>query len=551
MHAFFGFAQAKDFVIPDSLRGMGYEELFDRYLLNETDISRKTIYAKALLNKGIHEKNELQIAKGYHLLALVTNDERFKFDYLDQAILHSQNLQDTEYPIAVYLTKAVLNDQKLDFKEALRYYLEALNIAIQDNNLFYKYIILYDIGLEKMNIQEYGAAQSLFIECDQYYKGIELDPYNVDYYMWNLIGLVEVNTVLEQYEQAQNYLNEAHLTYQKYDLQDLKPYLDLCQGILLNKTKDFAASNTYLKRSLSLFEDYKDAQSQCISYYYMGVNHLRSKQDEKGIGYLVQFDSLFTLKPYLLHEERRAYDLLLDYFKSQNNVNQQLLYIQKAIKVDSFLYEHDKNLRQELNLKYDTPMLLAEKEKIIKQLHSKNHITKLYIYFFVGFLLFLSVWSYVKISKNRQFKIKYEELKQQLNTSKTEIAPPVFKQEKGISLEVFEVIKSRLELFEREKKYRQTELTLNSLSKEFNTNSTYLSKYMNEILNISFSNYLIELRINDSIETLRNEPKLWNYTIAALAEYFGFNNAETFSKSFYAKTGIYPSFYIREIKKSN
>jgi|GEM_PF-5275384 len=209
MHAFFGFAQAKDFVIPDSLRGMGYEELFDRYLLNETDISRKTIYAKALLNKGIHEKNELQIAKGYHLLALVTNDERFKFDYLDQAILHSQNLQDTEYPIAVYLTKAVLNDQKLDFKEALRYYLEALNIAIQDNNLFYKYIILYDIGLEKMNIQEYGAAQSLFIECDQYYKGIELDPYNVDYYMWNLIGLVEVNTVLEQYEQAQNYLNEA------------------------------------------------------------------------------------------------------------------------------------------------------------------------------------------------------------------------------------------------------------------------------------------------------------------------------------------------------
>jgi len=40
------------------------------------------------------------------------------------------------------------------------------------------------------------------------------------------------------------------------------------------------------------------------------------------------------------------------------------------------------------------------------------------------------------------------------------------------------------------------------------------------------------------------------YTIKALASESGFNTTEAFSKSFYKKTGIYPSYFIKELKKN-
>ena len=40
------------------------------------------------------------------------------------------------------------------------------------------------------------------------------------------------------------------------------------------------------------------------------------------------------------------------------------------------------------------------------------------------------------------------------------------------------------------------------------------------------------------------------YTIKALSKEFGFSSAESFSRAFYKKFGIYPSYYITELDKS-
>lgn len=39
------------------------------------------------------------------------------------------------------------------------------------------------------------------------------------------------------------------------------------------------------------------------------------------------------------------------------------------------------------------------------------------------------------------------------------------------------------------------------------------------------------------------------YTIQALSNEYGFNNAESFSIAFYKKTNIKPSFYINQLEK--
>ena len=78
-----------------------------------------------------------------------------------------------------------------------------------------------------------------------------------------------------------------------------------------------------------------------------------------------------------------------------------------------------------------------------------------------------------------------------------------------------------------------------------------MSKIINRYKDKSFSNYINYLRINYISSELKNNAELRKYTIVAIADEAGFNTAESFSKAFYKETGIYPSFFIKELNKIN
>lgn len=51
------------------------------------------------------------------------------------------------------------------------------------------------------------------------------------------------------------------------------------------------------------------------------------------------------------------------------------------------------------------------------------------------------------------------------------------------------------------------------------------------------------------IDKLNEDSIFRKYTVQAIAQEIGFNNSEAFSKAFYKKTGIYPSYFIKELEK--
>ena len=57
------------------------------------------------------------------------------------------------------------------------------------------------------------------------------------------------------------------------------------------------------------------------------------------------------------------------------------------------------------------------------------------------------------------------------------------------------------------------------------------------------------MRIDFVIEKLKTDEVFRRYTIKAIAMEVGFNTAEAFSKSFFKSTGIYPSFFLKELEK--
>ncbi|WP_416370339.1 helix-turn-helix domain-containing protein [Tenacibaculum ovolyticum] len=84
-----------------------------------------------------------------------------------------------------------------------------------------------------------------------------------------------------------------------------------------------------------------------------------------------------------------------------------------------------------------------------------------------------------------------------------------------------------------------------------NTNTNYLSKVINQHKNTTFSNYINRLRIDYIVEKLKTDSLLRKYTIKTIANEAGFKNTESFSKAFYKFTEIKPSYFIKELEKTN
>jgi len=109
-----------------------------------------------------------------------------------------------------------------------------------------------------------------------------------------------------------------------------------------------------------------------------------------------------------------------------------------------------------------------------------------------------------------------------------------------------EIIK-KLKMFEQRKEFLIHEITLISIAKKFNTNSSYLSKVINEFKGKNFANYINDLRIEYTINQLNLNSKYRQYSIAAVADEAGFNNSKSFSRAFLKRTGKQASVFIREL----
>ena len=143
-----------------------------------------------------------------------------------------------------------------------------------------------------------------------------------------------------------------------------------------------------------------------------------------------------------------------------------------------------------------------------------------------------------------------------IDKSKLIINAEVFEEEQlikniGISDEIIFQILEKLDQFELNLGYLESNITIQILSNQFNTNSKYLSRIINEYKKKSFVNYINELRVDFAIKQLKANKILRKYTLIALTKEFGFNNTESFTSAFYKKTAIKPIYFVKELEKEN
>lgn len=93
--------------------------------------------------------------------------------------------------------------------------------------------------------------------------------------------------------------------------------------------------------------------------------------------------------------------------------------------------------------------------------------------------------------------------------------------------------------------------SLQRLTSLVGSNTSYISRIINEHYGMSFGNLLNKCRIQEACRRFGNPEKYGHLTIEAISESVGFNTRSTFTKAFRLNMGMLPSEYAKLLKKDS
>ena len=271
---------------------------------------------------------------------------------------------------------------------------------------------------------------------------------------------------------------------------------------------------------------------------------------QAGLKYLNKADSVFDTgdRINVQQQDNLLFEKLKSHYSSLGDYKNQIKYLNKQLLLDSLLTIKTLGFEGDVIRKIETPTLIKEKQEVELKLASqtiKSRQRVTYIVLIFGIFTAVLLWY---IHKQKIYKKRYHQLidKQQ---NKLEVTSQTQQSDLNISEALIQDILKRLAVFEKQQKYLTPDVSLQSLSKDLQTNPNYLSRVINFNRDKNFSQYLNDLRIAYALEALQENPTFLRYSIKAIALECGYTNATSFSRAFYKQTGMYPSFYIKQLSK--
>ncbi|WP_396211063.1 helix-turn-helix domain-containing protein [Flavobacterium sp.] len=539
------------------MKKLDYDQLRNIYN-NSQRVSEKEKIATIYLSRAKNEKNNIRIAKGYYLKALLNfkTDKIKALKLLDSSILYSKNdRKDTLYPMAPYCDKAIILTEQHRYKDAITNYKLAEKAALTNNIDFY-YIIRGNIAITKSeNLGEVEEALVLYKECYNYYKNksTRSKKYLLDYH-YSIFGLADVYKSLKQVDSCAFYNKLGYIETKATKNENFHYMFILNEGANQILKKNYKAAIDSINKALPKLESLKNTENIFASFFYYGKAYEGLNKNELAVINYKKVDSIYELNNEIMTPEfTSGYRFLIKYYKQKNDNKNQLKYLSKYMEIDSVLQNNYKELNNLLKKEYDFPYLQRDKEALINSLKNKNNY---FIWGVVGLIVLILILILYQQSMKKIYHLRFEEIIKEAEINKNSETVTIeknFVESKNatISKEIIDQIIQKLKLFEKEKGYINSKISINSLADEFETNSKYLSKIVNEYKEKSFVTYINDLRIDYIILVLKEDKKMRKYNLQAIAIECGFNSAESFSTAFFKKTGIKPSFFIKELDKNS
>ncbi len=531
--------------------------------------SQDSLYQKTVdhyLQKAKKESNSEHLFQAYIYKIAIEQNIKHMHQYADSLFILNNKHPNITNEIKALQTKSTVYYVEKNYPKMLEYELRALKLINKNQSPYEYYKSIYSIGQVYFYMQQYADAKDNFKDARNYFSAFE--DYNNQRGYFNSIryeALCEyyLQNYQKSYKLIQKALNEVAIL--KHYANFERGYLELVLGMNLYQQKQYNKSLEQLKTALPTIQKNEDYANESVIYYYTGLNYTAVNNIPESIEYFKKVDLLFQQRDYINFEVLPAYNYLVEYYKDENNTEQQLYYTNRQLLASVHLQKSYKSLSSTLHKKLDIEGLQAEKERLEKNLQQKNN--RLFVILCIaipGFLISLYFWIYNNKKKkeyHKQYKASEQQreidrqtrinLKTVEDDNKKKTIPTKVTKSRSVIVnkDIEQMILNELQKFEEQHLYLESNLDILKLAKRWNTNRTYLSNCINKHKGKTFLDYINSLRINYFMEMIEKNKHWKSYKIKAIAEELGFSGGRNFSDVFIKQMGFPPSYYIQQKEK--
>ncbi|MFK7750056.1 MAG: helix-turn-helix domain-containing protein [Kordia sp.] len=537
----------------DSLLKNSYQSLKEQYKnLEYTNPKLANEYAEALIAKATKEANLLEKNKSFLLKASSESylgNMEASMQYIDSCILYAKTQKNNSLYINAFSQKGRTYFRSGKYAEATKNYLAFDSIATATKNVRYAIYANQGIGSVKNITGDHKGAVELFIKNKEIIAPIVEEKKYHTLYLNTLIALCSAYTYFDLEKAAKCLLELRTLSVNRNDI-DALSYSYTLEGIIKYKRKEYDKALAILTKSESMVSSLDSKMNLYPIYRFRGKTYYEKKMFPEAI---TAFEAIKTLQNEIEFDDfeyREVLSLLAISYEQIDSTKKALENYRLAYNY-SYTDTIQASIRYTILEEYDNKTIESKITTLKVQSNQKErqNTSLWFISIGLGVALIILFWVYKK--QQRDNRKKFEELVQKLAAepikAETQASASASANKFQISDEKVAKILQGLQKFEKSEAFLQQNTTLITVAKKLNTNTTYLSQIVNEQKGITFKNYITELRINYVLHKLKNDKVLRSYSIKAIAKELGFKSEGAFSRAFKKQTGIYPSFFIKNI----
>lgn len=459
-------------------------------------------------------------------------------------ILHPVNLEELHQHAESFLDEAEKNNDQSgialakyylaeyyyesdDFKTALMFYQESLELFEQLNTSYYIAEINHRLGLTYQYLNNYEESLISYQKSIELYESLG----NKEKTAINYHTIGTLYNDLRKYALAYDYYNKALKIYLELENSERQAAIYQNIGVLYNNWGNYEQSLEYYKKSLGIYEELNDKLNIAISFSNIGLIYEHHKDYYKALEYyqrsLLMFEEI-DYKPALVYifynlgsiydnlkESIKAeeyftrglelskglgmkdyvsynYEALSEIYEKRNDYKQALYYYKDFVDVkDSIFNESKMQQVQELEAKFQNAQKQKEieflkldqqlQESEIKKKEAQNLILifSSFLTFVIAVILFLFNRSQKRSSSLLEKEVKeHKETEEKLNQLTKELENRVT--ERTIELEKINK-QLLLEADEHNKTLKKLEIEKNRAEEADNVKSKFLANISHEV----------------------------------------------------------------------